>query len=506
MKSMLKPKLGIWVAVAFLVVLLGVVAYLTLPGRGNLPEQPAPDYWPTDGWQTTPPEQQGIDSLRLAKGIRDLQEKQLAVDSLMIVRNGYVILDAHFSPYDGSFAHDLASITKSVTTALVGIAVDQGLIRLDQPVVSFFSDRTIANLDERKMNLTIGDLVSMRNGMESGCFENDEATLDLMRAKPDWVQVALDRKMVRDPGTSFCYDSPGMHLLSAILQKVTGMTELEYARQNLFEPLGIRDVIWVTDPQGYTKGWGELHLKPEDAAKLGYLWLHGGTWDGQQIVPASWVSASITAHSRLVGNEYGYGYGWWVSPFDFYSLGRGGQFIRVIPSLNMVMVITGGGFDIDQALPFLLGLILSSRDKLEANPAGQEELGAAVAASGQSSNPRSSQPTPQIAREFSGRVYLCGTNPAGVTSLSLDFTDPSLASLSMVQYGQNVVWPVGLDGKYKVAADGQAQAGYWEDANTFVLEIFDIGLLTRELSFDGNNLRVTIPEAEMILDCQSQNP
>jgi CubicO group peptidase (beta-lactamase class C family) len=506
MKSILNSKALIWVAAALLVVLLGALAYLTLLGRGHLPALPAPAYWPTTGWRTTTPEQQGIDSSRLAKAIRDIQDEQLAVDSLMIVRNGVVILDAYFAPYDGSFAHDLGSVTKSVTTTLIGIAIDQGLIQLDQPVVSFFSERRIANLDERKKSLTIGDLVSMRNGMESGCFEDDEATLDLMRLSPDWVQAALDRKMVHNPGTSFCYDSPGIHLLSAILQETTGMTALGYARQNLFEPLGIDEVIWVTDPQGYSKGWGELHLMPEDAAKLGYLWLHGGEWNGQQIVSTSWVSDSVTAHSRMVGSEYGYGYGWWVSPVDFYAQGRGGEFIRVIPSKNMVVVITGGGFDIDRMLPFLFGLLLSPRNELKANQVGEEELTTALAAAAQGTGQQPAVAMPTIAKQVSGETYTCGTNPAGVTSLRLEFADPNVADISLVQYGQEVFWPVGLDGRYRAAADGQAQAGYWEDEDTFVLELFDIGQLTRKLSFEEMNLSINVAEIDLNLECHAQNP
>ena len=118
-----------------------------------------------------------------------------------------------------------------------------------------------------------------------------------MIGQPDWVQAALDRPMVWRTGDSqFCYDSPGMHLLSAILQEATGMTALEFARQNLFEPLGIQEVIWDVDPQGYTRGWGDLHLTAGDAAKIGYLWLHQGMWDGKQIVPTEWVEQA--PHSK----------------------------------------------------------------------------------------------------------------------------------------------------------------------------------------------------------------
>jgi CubicO group peptidase (beta-lactamase class C family) len=504
MNTRKKTRLIFWIAAVLLLVLLSSLAYIFLPRRGSLPAQPVPDYWPTDAWQNTTPEQQGLDSIKLAEEIQSIHDKHVAIDSVMIIRNGYVVLDAYFSPYDGSFPHDFGSVTKSVTTTLIAIAADQGKLRLDQPVVSFFPDRTIANLDERKKSLTVLDLVSMRNGMESGCFHGDEPTLDAMRSQPDWVQAALDRKMTSQPGTRFCYDSPGMHLLSAILQEATGMTELDFARQYLFEPLGIQDVAWETDPQGYYHGWGDLHLKPQDAAKLGLLWLQQGKWDGRQIVSTAWVSDSVQAQSRMVGNEYGYGYGWWISPVDFYALGRGGQFIRVIPSMNAVVVVTAGGSDIDMA--FLIKTLLGAPAQLPANPTGQAKLAAALLAAAQGSDLHPSTIQPDIAREVSGKNYACDTNPVGVTSFRLEFNDPNVGVFSMVRYGQETSSPIGLDGKYRLDSQGTAQLGYWEDSQTFILEIFDIGQLTRRIHFDADRLEVTVPEINLTLKCQVQNP
>jgi CubicO group peptidase (beta-lactamase class C family) len=504
MKTLRKSRTWWWVGAVLLLVLLGATAYIFLFGRGNLPALPAPDYWPTGGWQTTTPEQQGLDSAKLAEGIQSIHDKHVAIDSVMIVRNGYVVLDAYFAPYDGSFPHDIGSVTKSVTSILIAIAVEQGKLQLDQPVVSFFPDRSIANLDDRKQSMTVLDLVSMRNGMESGCFHGDEPTLDAMRSQLDWVQAALDRKMTSQPGTQFCYDSPGMHLLSAILQKATGMTALDFARKYLFEPLGIQDVAWETDPQGYYHGWGDLHLKPQDAAKLGLLWLQQGKWDGRQIVSAAWVSDSVQAHSRMVGNEYGYGYGWWVSPIDFYAVGRGGQFIRVIPSMNTVVVVTAGGSDIDFA--FLLKTLLGAPAQLPANPAGQAKLTAALSSAAQGSGLHPSTAQPNIARAVSGKTYACDTNSVGVTSFRLEFNDPNAGVFSMVRYGQETFSPVGLDGKYRLDSQGTAQSGYWEDSQTFILEVFDIGQLTRRLHFDANRLDFTVPEINLTLKCQVQNP
>jgi CubicO group peptidase (beta-lactamase class C family) len=493
-----------WAGVVLVLVVLAILAYIFLLGRADLPAQPAPDYWPTAGWRTTTPEQQGIDSAALASEIRNIQDSHTAIDSLLVIRNGYVVMDAYFAPYNGSFPHDVASVTKSVMTSLIGIAVDQGKLQLDQTVVSFFPGRSIANLDARKKSLTIRDLVSMRNGMESGCFHNDLETLDKMRSQADWVQAALDRSMTSAPGSKFCYDSPGMHLLSAILQQASGMTALDFARQNLFGPLGIQDVVWESDPQGYTHGWGDLHLKPLDAAKLGLLWLHGGNWDGKQIVTASWVSDSIKVHSRMVGEEYGYGYGWWVSPVHFYAKGRGGQFIHVIPSLNTVLVITSGGPDMDTLR--LVKLLLGFHKTLPANPAGVADLAAAIASAAQGAGQPAPSSTPGMAGAVSGRTFACDPNKIGVSSVRFDFNDPSTGGFFLVMNGQEFNWPIGLDGTYRMSADGQETSGYWKDKETFVINLFDIGQQTRLFHFTGNDLEVTIPELEMTLACHVQNP
>jgi CubicO group peptidase (beta-lactamase class C family) len=186
-------------------VLIGVVplVWLFTAGLRTPVQVPAPDYWPTDGWRTSSPEEQGFDSGKLAEGLQDIQARQIDIDSLLIIRNGYVVLDAHFDPYDGTFPHDLASVTKSVMTTLIGIAADQGKLDLEAPMVSFFPDRTIANLDERKAHITVRHLTRMMNGMESGCLEGDQPTIDAMRANPDYVQAALCH-----PAGSDWYDCP----------------------------------------------------------------------------------------------------------------------------------------------------------------------------------------------------------------------------------------------------------------------------------------------------------
>ena len=503
MKTKRILKVSLWAAVALLVIGAGVLGWVFTPGLRDPVPVPAPDYWPTNGWRASAPEKQGYSSQKLAAGLQDIRKRDLAIDSLLIVHNGYVVLDAHFAPYDGTFPHNLASVTKSVMTTLIGIAADQGKIDLDQTMVSFFPNRTIANLDDRKARITVRDLVSARNGMQSGCYADDPGTVAAVRAQPDWVQAALDRPMVAEPGTTFCYDSPGMHILSAILQEATGMTAMQFAQQNLFGPLGIRDAIWDIDPQGYSRGWGDLHLTPESMAKIGYLWLHQGDWNGQQIVSRDWVLDSVRRHSTKVDHDSGYGYGWWINNSHYFAAGRMGQDIRVIPALNTVLVVTGGGGEITDIEGFLTPLLLLSGRPRPADPEGEAELQATLASIQKNDAIPAGLSTPEIAKIVSGKTYRCEKNPAGLESAQFDFTDPKVAVLHQTSSGQDQVWEIGMDGHYRqMDPGGDALLGYWEDANTFHLQIFDLGTQDFQVQFQGDHVQVISKEADLVIPCK----
>ncbi len=493
--------------IALIVIGSGAFYWTLTPGLREPVAVPAPDYWPTNGWQTSSPETQGYRSEKLAAMLQKIQENGTAIDSLLIVHNGYVILDAHFAPYDGTFPHNLASVTKSVTTTLIGIAVDQGKINLDDTMVSFFPNRTIANLDERKARITVRDLVSARNGMQSGCMVDDAGTIAAMRAKPDWVQAAIDRPMVAEPGTKFCYDSPGMHILSAILQEATGMKAMEFAQQNLFGPLGIQDAIWDIDPQGYSRGWGDLHLTPESMAKIGYLWLHQGNWDGQEIVSRDWILDSVRRHSTKVDHDSGYGYGWWINMSHYFATGRMGQNIRLMPALNTVLVTTGGGFAESEIEGFLLPMLLQSSRSRPANPEGEAALQATLANIQRNETIPAGLSTPDIAKVVSGKTYLCEKNPAGLESARFEFNDPNVATLYQKSLGQDIVWNIGTDGHYRqLDPSGDALLGYWEDANTFHLNIFDLGTQDYQIKFQVDSAQVISNEAGLVIPCKVVSP
>lgn len=474
-----------WAPLGTLLVVVLVAALLALIPQSRGPEPAtvtAPAYWPTQGWRSVTPEDQGVDSAKLADALLAIKQAGTRIHSLMIVRNGYLVVDSYFYPYGGSIYHDLASDTKSVMTTLVGIAVDQGKLRLDDTLVSFFPERTIANRDARKERITVRNLANMSSGLQ--CNErNDEATSVAMRATADWVQFSLDRPMTDEPGTRFVYCSASIHLLSPILQKTTGMTALEFARANLFKPLGIEDVYWPADPQGYTHGWGDLCLRPTDAAKVGFLFWQQGRWEGQQIVSRVWIADATTPHIQTTpgdDNDDFYGYGWWVSPpkaelASYRADGNGGQYIVVVPSLNLIVQTTGGGFSFDDIAGYLEATLVNTGKPLPANLPGAERLQAAMQAVRQGPAVQPVPAPPAIQSDISGQTYVFEGNDIALRSVRLSFGAGSeaLLRLDLANEASPRADPVGLDGIYRPSREGRPilAKGAWRDAQTFEADI-----------------------------------
>jgi hypothetical protein len=317
--------------------------------------------------------------------------------------------------------------------------------------------------------------------MSSGLACDDwrgETTLGQMRESPDWVQFALDLPTTSAPGATFSYCNAGMHLLSAILQQATGVNALEFARANLFDPLGIEDAYWPSDPQGVTNGWGDLALKPPDAAKLGFLYLNGGEWEGRRILSREWV-AEATRGQVPTGGADDYGFGWWVSsssrePTYFRADGTYGQRILVVPSLDLVVVTTGGGFSPDRIFESIASAAADDSSALPANPAGTERLRSVVERLAQGPEPEPVPPSPPMASRISGRTYVFDPNRYVIHSLRLDFDDPAEATLTFDLTSEPIsrVDRVGLDGVFRPSREGRPimARGFWQDPRTFVIE------------------------------------
>jgi CubicO group peptidase (beta-lactamase class C family) len=333
-----RAAIWLWVIVMLLSA-CSIIPQTVIPStQSSLTASPG-SYWPTQDWRTSTPEEQGMDSARLAAMLEWVQQQRLNLHSLMVIRKGYIVSETYFDSYRQNDRHQLFSCTKSFIATLIGIALDRGDIqRIDAPVMDFFAGRPFANLDERKQAMTLQDLLTMRSGLD--WQESDPSYMELMRSS-DSVKYVLDKPMAQAPGSQFNYCSGCSHVLSAILQQVTGANTLDYANKNLFKPLGITNLRWDKDPSGIPiGGWG-LQLTPREMAKLGYLYLHDGAWEGRQIVSSAWVQAATQQHTTTDG-ELGYGYQWWVYPsFGAYTaLGLEGQTIFVVPEADLIVVTT----------------------------------------------------------------------------------------------------------------------------------------------------------------------
>ena len=331
---------GYWIIIFLFICLFGLTS------------SASSDYWPTAGWRTSTPEEQGMHSKILADMLEWIQIKSYIIDSITIIRNGYIVADVYFDPFSKGQKHIIHSCTKSIMSALIGIAIDKGYIKnVDQPIVDIFSDREISNLNEHKKSITLENLLTMASGLECrDSYLYNWVGLEEMKNSSDWAQYVLDLPMAEPPGERFEYCNGVSYLLSVIIQKATNMRTLEFAKKNLFGPLGITDVRWQTSPQGIDIGWGRMWLKPHDMAKIGWLYLNNGRWGNKQIVSTMWVEASTRIQIDATVLELlqisdvfdHYGYQWWVD-FDGYyaAVGYKGQGIYVVPDKNIVAVFTG---------------------------------------------------------------------------------------------------------------------------------------------------------------------
>ena len=313
----------------------------------------AADYWPKEQWRTATPESQGMSSEILADMMDILWQKNYEIDSILIVRNGYVVLDTYHFPKVPDFKHNIFSCTKSISSTLIGIAIDKGYIKsVDQPLLDFFPDKSPKNPDKRKQEITLKDVLQMATGLkcrDSHLYQWKGITE--MRWSEDWVQYMIDLQLVEAPGTRFEYCNGASFLLTAIIEKTTGNTGLEFAKEHLFKPLGINDIYWPANIHGQTIGWGRIHMRPRDMAKFGYLFLNNGRWDDRQIVSAKWVVDSTQKHISATWMP-GYGYQWWVmSPGNYAALGYRGQLIYVLKERQMVVVFTSRLKEQDVLIP-----------------------------------------------------------------------------------------------------------------------------------------------------------
>jgi len=288
------------------------------------------------------PEQQGIASADLLAFVDAADKEVDAMNSFMLVRHGHVVAEGWWAPYDRDTPHMLYSLSKSFTSTAVGFAVAEGKLNLDDQVIKFFPDEAPVDPPVNLREMRVRDLLRMNTGNQ---IEAPIRVNDPTKQIDTWVKTFLTHSVPFKPGTHFLYNSPATYMLSAIVQKVTGMTVLEYLRPRLFQPLGFKDPTWVSSPQGITAGAYGLSVRTEEIARFGELYLHKGMWNGKQLIPETWVTQATsmqtsTGSAPFSDWDQGYGYQFWRSRHNsFRGDGAFGQFCMVIPELDAVVAV-----------------------------------------------------------------------------------------------------------------------------------------------------------------------
>ena len=312
------------------------------------------------------PEAQGVSSAGVRAYLEAADREVKSMHSFMLVRHGHVVAEAWWKPQTPETAHQLWSLSKSFTSTAVGLAVADGKLKLDDPVLKFFPDEAPAEISDHLRAMTVKDLLTMTCGHET------EVKLSMTDTVP-WVRAFLAHPVPHAPGTHFHYNTPGTHMLSAIVRKVTGETVLDYLQPRLFAPLGIDHPEWPASPQGNTiGGWG-LKVRTEDIAKFGQLYLQKGQWQGKSLVPAPWVEqASARQVPNAAGTKnpdesdwaQGYGFQFWRCRHGAYrGDGKDGQFCLVLPEQDVVVAITAETGDMQQELNVVWDHLLPALQK-----------------------------------------------------------------------------------------------------------------------------------------------
>ena len=320
----------------------------------------AVDYTPLPGddWETSTPEAQGLDPLLLAQVYYNAAELE-TLYSLLVVKNGYLIAEDYFNEGSVDQKDRLQSVTKSYTSALVGIALEQGyLSSIDQKMLDFFPEVANQVTDPRKEQITIRQMLQMRAGYP--WEETDQVLWDGLLSG-HYPPLIEEFPLTADPGTEFQYSNLTSNWLGIIVDRATGTNLKAFAEEHLFSAINVEAGEWGQDAEGHNNGCGDLHFSARDAARFGLLYLNDGEYEGIQVIPADWVSESLQRYSEdinLTGgfpanwglsiSDIGYGYQWWSAKagehYFYYAAGHGGQMIVLLDEFDMVIVVTAYPF------------------------------------------------------------------------------------------------------------------------------------------------------------------
>ncbi|WP_242448236.1 serine hydrolase [Cellulomonas sp. WB94] len=411
--------------------------------------------------------------------VDDLERSTPEVHSLMVVRHGVVLAEGWWAPYAADRGHQLFSLSKSFTSAAVGLALAGGLFTIDDLVLDHFPDEAPAQPGEHLSRMRVRDLLTMTAG-------HDTDPSDAVFAAPDWVRAFLAQPVEHAPGTHFTYNTAATYMLSALVQKATGERLLDYLQPRLLGPLGITGATWECSPQGIDTGGFGLTITTEDIACFGQLLLDDGVWRGERLLPAGWV-AEATARQVSNGAEpandwaQGYGYQFWRCRHDAYRAdGAFGQFCVVLPDQQVVVAITAAVADMGAVLRALWTHLLPAvADRPEApDPVALDALTTRLA--GLRLDPPAGEPTSVAASGLSGREIVFEPNALGIASAVLvPGTDHDTVTVVGADDGPQTieaghgVWRAG-----RVRAQARAlsersvlASAVWTAADTYVLTV-----------------------------------
>jgi CubicO group peptidase (beta-lactamase class C family) len=425
--------------------LLGILAAAAMPlgAQAGLPR--------------SAPEAQGIASKAILAFVERADSEIDAMHSFMLVRHGHVVAEGWWSPYDATTPHMLYSLSKSFTASAVGLAIAEGKLSLDDEVLKFFPADAPPQPSANLRAMRVRDLLRMNTGQESEAplwQWNRPATA----TDTPWTKAFLAHPVPFKPGTRFLYNSPGTYMLSAIVQKVTGMTVLDYLRPRLFEPLGIEHPIWDTSPQGISLGGFGLLIRTEDIARFGQLYLQRGMWNGRQLLPAEWVDAATALQTSNGSSpqsdwDQGYGYQFWRSRHhSFRGDGAFGQYCLVLPDVDAVVAITSGVRDMQAVMNLVWDMLLPAMQDtaLPEDSASQARLAAKLG--GLRVRPVVGKTTSPLATRTSGRWYAFPDNDLGIQAVALDLNRRAPA-LRVRAGGTESRTPIGF-GRWEKSRDG----------------------------------------------------
>jgi len=414
--------------------------------------------------------------------LAEIQNNELRIRSVIIIRNGHLVLESYVHPYDSSISHDVKSVSKSIISALTGIALRENMIRSpDQNVYDFFPE--YASIPPK--NIRLKHLLMMASGLE---LDENGPIMEKIMSRNNLIEATLSQPGVEKAGEQFNYCTLNTHVISGILTRASGIGLLDLGNKYLFEPLGIKNVYCLKDEQGYYFGGDKLWLTPRDMAKFGYLFLNKGKWEDKQIIPEEWVIESTTNKFRNFNESgyAGYGYGWWLNEQACYcARGFGGQIISVYPQWNMVVVFTGADNDQWQMLStkFIIPSI-SDEYRLPPDVTSQKRLNRLVRDLKKPA-PQRPDSLPEIAGKISGKRYMLKKNDLNFNYLTLWFEKDAECRLLINCDQYDLDMAVGLDNIYRITRDISwgmkpdnnilALRGEWRADNSFSIDFQEVG-------------------------------